>query len=364
MRRLVQTYLLPGLIFQSLIVAGGYGTGQELMVFFLSLGPLPGLLAMFLAALIISISSVLSFELARLFSAYDYRTFFQLLLGRGWFVWEIGFALGITMLFAIVGSAAGEISVRTFGLPYALGTVGLMIPVAFLVFGGSAAVERVLATWSLVLYATYLVFFFWVLKDHGGNILPSLGSVPVGHAWIRNGAVYAGLQLSMVPAVLFSLRHVRARREAIGAGLLVGPVAIIPGLLFYFVLLTHYPAITDQILPSNYLLESLGARWFQVLFQIVLLGTLVETGAGVIHAVNERLASLYRSHDRDLPRAMRPCVAVVLMVIASLLAKLGLVNLILLSAATFAWFSLIVFLLPLFTIGIAKIRDRTRELNA
>ncbi len=116
MRQLFLIFLLPGVVFQSIIVAGGYGTGQELSVFFLSLGPKEGLLAILLVPIpIISISAILSFELARLFKAYDYRTFFQLLLGRAWFVWEIGFLSGLTIFFGVMGSAAGEIFSRTFG---------------------------------------------------------------------------------------------------------------------------------------------------------------------------------------------------------------------------------------------------------
>jgi uncharacterized membrane protein YkvI len=356
MNHVFRAVLLPALVFQSIIVAGGYGTGQELIVFFLSLGPAGGLAAMILAAVIISLSAVICFEFARLFQTTDYRSFFQLLLGRYWFVWEIGFLIGITIFFAMLGSAAGEIFTRTFGIPHDVGTLSLMLVIALLVFWGSSLVEKVCASWSFVLYLTYLIFFVWMLNRFSGNILPSLQSQAVGSGWIKNGAAYAGLQISVLPTVLFSLRHVTTRKRAIGAGLLVGPVALIPAVLFYFAMLTHYPQIEEQVLPSNYLLESLGSRWFQILFQIVLLGSLIDTGAGVIHAFNERLASLYRSLHRNMPRALRPSVAVILMLTASLLSKLGLVKLILLSASTFAWFSLIVFLVPLFTVGIAKIR--------
>ena len=68
----IKTILVPALIFQSLIVAGGYGTGQELIVFFLSLGPAGGLAAMLLAAVIISLSAVISFEFARIFQILSF----------------------------------------------------------------------------------------------------------------------------------------------------------------------------------------------------------------------------------------------------------------------------------------------------
>ena len=66
MRKLFLIFLLPGVVFQSIIIAGGYGTGQELSVFFLSLGPKEGLLGILLVPIpIISVSAILSFELAR-----------------------------------------------------------------------------------------------------------------------------------------------------------------------------------------------------------------------------------------------------------------------------------------------------------
>jgi len=356
MRKLYLTLLLPGAVFQSIIIAGGYGTGQELSVFFLSLGAREGLLAILLIPIpVISLSAVLSFELARQFRAYDYRTFLRIFMGRAWFIWEIGFLIGLTIFFGVMGSAAGEIFSRTFGLPYAVGTLFLMLAIAFLVFWGSVLVERVLSVWSVVLYATYILFFIWAFRLFGDQISGNLSLPPTGSNWVRNGTAYAGLQLSMMPAVLFALRHIRTRKQAIGAGLLVGPIAMIPGILFYLVMLTHYPQIRDVVLPSDYLLEALGARWFQVLFQVVLLGTLIETGIGVIHSFNERLASLYRARNQAMPRKLRPIMALILMAIASLLTKIGLVALIMIAAKSFAWFFLLVFLAPLLTVGIYRI---------
>ena len=45
-------YLLPGFIFQSLVIGGGYGTGRELVEFFLLLGPKNGILGMIVSMII------------------------------------------------------------------------------------------------------------------------------------------------------------------------------------------------------------------------------------------------------------------------------------------------------------------------
>ena len=46
--RIVRKYLIPGFVFQSVVIAGGYGTGRELVEYFLNYGPLGGVLGMFL----------------------------------------------------------------------------------------------------------------------------------------------------------------------------------------------------------------------------------------------------------------------------------------------------------------------------
>lgn len=359
-----RSYILPGLVFQSIIIAGGYGTGQELLMFFLNFGPLAGLLGMTLIAIpLISLSAMVSYEFARVFKALDYRTFFRNLLGRAWFAWEIGFLASLIIFFGVMGSAAGEIFVNTFYLPYWLGTFTLMVLVAFLVFEGTGIIERFMTYWSLALYTTYAVFFLWALSRFG-RYIADVDWGPLDTQWVSSGLRYGALQVSLLPAMLFSLHHVKSRRQALVAGFLSGPIAMIPGLLFYFVMLTHYPAVNAQVLPANFLLESLGSRSFQICFQIVLLGSLVDTGAGVIHAFNERLAGHYRDCDRDMPRTARPLIALALMAAASLLSKLGLIALMLLAFNYMGWFFLVVFLGPLFSVGLYRLRHARPALNA
>ena len=100
------TYLLPGFIFQSLIIAGGYATGRELVEFFLRLGPVSGLLAMLVTTLIWSAVAAVSFEFARLTSSYDYRAFFRELLGKAWFLYEIAYICMLLLVLSVI--AAGR----------------------------------------------------------------------------------------------------------------------------------------------------------------------------------------------------------------------------------------------------------------
>lgn len=80
---------------------------------------------------------------------------------------------------------------------------------------------------------------------------------------------------------------------------------MIPALLFLVVIAGEYPGILTVPIPTNHMLEFLGSLTFQVVFQVMLFGTLVETGAGLLHAVNESIARGYGARDRELPVAIR-----------------------------------------------------------
>jgi uncharacterized membrane protein YkvI len=364
--RFFQKYLLPGCIFQSLIIAGGYGTGRELVEFFLSLGPLTGLLAMGLATLIWSAVAASSFELARLTRSYDYRTFFIRLFApfhRLWFVFEVLYILQAFLVLAVVAAAAGAILLETFGVPPLVGVVGMMAAIGFLTLRGTPAIERFLASWSFVLYAVYGAFFILCWTHFGDEIATGLsGSVVEVSLVFKNGVGYAGYNLAMIPAILFCMRHSETRTEALGAGVLTGPIAMLPGLLFYIAMVGQYPEIVGEEVPANVLLELIGSRGFQVTFQVVLFGTLVETGAGLVHAVNERLAATYAEHDREMPDRLRPVIAIGMLSIGAVSAQVGLMDLIARGYGTITWGFVVIFVIPVLTLGVWRILQSARAL--
>jgi uncharacterized membrane protein YkvI len=356
---LFKRYLLPGFVFQSVVIAGGYGTGRELVEFFLSYGPLAGLLAMVLISTVIwSAVCAISFEFARVFQTYEYRGFFTHLLGRGWVVYELCLVVYMAVVLAVIAAAAGTILEETFALNYAVGVIAVMSAVGYLVFRGSSTIEKFLATWSFVLYGLFLVLFVWCFAAFGQDIISSFGSQSVGTGWIVGGVKYAAYNLSLIPLILFPIRHIEQRKEAITAGVLAGPIAMFPALLFYCAMVGQYPAIVDRPVPANHLLEILGSRAFQLAFQIVLFGTLVETGTGMIHGINERIASVYKEKSRPMPRALRPAVALTLLVLGAIIAKVGLTALIAKGYGTLTWFFLVVYVIPVLTWGVLKIRRR------
>lgn len=348
-------FLLPGLVFQSMCIAGGYGTGRELVEFFLLHGPGGGLLGMIPATLLVSVACVIAFELARMTRSFDYRSFLKTLLGPGWFLYEIAYLTAILLILAVIGSATGALMGETFGVPGFVGTALLLGVIAFLVFMGTRLIEGVLSLWSFVLYAVYLSVFLLSVKAFGPQIREALDQWVVEPGWLMKGARYGALQLALVPAVLFATTHLTCRRDAVVAGALAGPILMIPAVLFFTAMLGHYPEIAERPVPVNYVLEQLGSPVLLWLFPLVLIGTFIETGTGMIHAFNERLAGGMRAMGRNLPKVARPAVAAALILGALLLSRLGIIDLIARGYGALTWVFLGVFVLPLLTVGAWKV---------
>lgn len=354
-------YFLPGFLFQSMIIAGGYGTGRELVEFFLTLGPLGGLLGIGVATLIFSAVAMATFELGRLWQAFDYRHFFQRLLGKGWWLFELCYVVLLLLVLAVVAAASGAIMRDTFGLNYWVGVVAVMVSVGGLVFGGNDTIERFFTAWSFVLYAAYVIFFVWCFQKLGADIVGNFGAEPAGTAWAWAGLRYAGYNLAVIPPVLAALRLHETRRETFIAGALTGPIAMIPAFLFFLPMVGLYPQLLEAEVPSTVLLETLGSRGFQIVFQVVLFGTLIETGAGLIHAVNERIAGLRADSGKELPPWVRPTVAIGLLGLGTFVSSFGLIDLIARGYGTLTLGFILVYVIPVLTIGVWRIRTATPQ---
>lgn len=362
-----QRYVLPGFIFQSAVIGGAYGSGKELAEFFLGHGPIGGLLGMTVTMVVFSVVLMAAYEFARKFRLFDYRSFCKSLLGPAWPLYEILYVLMMILVISVVGAAAGDILKDAFGLPAFVGTTAIMVLTALLVFYGTPAVERFLALWSFILYGTYLSFFGWHLIQNGADISANLASAGIGEGWVRSGIAFSGYNMAAIPAILFCIRHQHRRREAVVAGALAGPLAMLPAMLFFTAMIGQYDQLVaagdDGPLPITVLMNALhGAEFFIYLFPLVLFGTFVETGAAMIHGVNERLDHTFAEKGFVMPSWMRPAVAVLILFTAVILADaIGLTNLVAKGYGTITWGFLLVFVLPLLTYGVWLIVSDKRD---
>lgn len=337
--------LLPGFAFKAVVIGGGYATGRELAEFFLPYGPWGGLAAMALATLAWSLIATLTFWFARRMGTRDYRSFFQALLGRGWIVFEIAYAVFIVLILAVFGAAAGAIAAATLGAPPILGTLALMAAIGGCVAFGNRAVERLFAWVSILLYTVYAVFLVLALSSFGPAISGAFAhSPPPGDGWALGGITYAGYNIIGAVIVLPVTRHLRSDRDAVVAGMISGPLAMLPALLFFTCMCAFLPGIAGEVLPSDYMLVRLGSPLFHFVFQAMIFAALLESGTGGVHAINERIARA----GAGLSTPMRAAIAFGLLAVSMLLAdRIGLVALIASGYRALAWALIAIYVVPL-----------------
>lgn len=354
--RLFKIYVVPGAVFQSVVIGGGYGTGREIVEYFTQFGLAGGLMGMIVTLLSWGVVLGFTYELARIHRAYDYRHFFQRLLGPAWFLFEILYILMLVLVLAVVASAAGEILREELGLPYLAGLAAMLLLVAVLMFYGRDVIARALTAWTFVLYAVFALYFVMVWQQAGGEIAEAFRQSEVREGWLLSGFKYAMYNLAIAPAILFATRDIATRREAMFSGFFSAVVCLIPGLLFHVSFSSAYPQILSEEIPLHWMIDGLGARFLLLLYVIVLFGTFVETGVGFIQGVNERLDGFLQERGSDsMKRVHRILLAVGGMLVSAGLALFGIVRLIADGYGLISWGFFVVYVIPVVVFGVLRL---------
>jgi uncharacterized membrane protein YkvI len=361
-----QRWLLPGLAFKAVVIGGGYATGRELASFFLPSGPRGGLYAMLLSTVIWSTVCAVTFLFALRTNSLDYRTFFRNLLGRFWPVYEVAYLAALVVILAAFAAAAGAIASAVFGLPPLAGALALMAAITLVAAWGNDSVERLFKYVSFLLYGTYAVFVVLSVLKFGGRIETAFATPTPTTGWALGGLTYAGYNIIGAIVILPVTRHLTSKKDAVIAGVLAGPLAMIPAALFFIVMTGFYPTIQHQLLPSDFLLGQLGLPVFRILFQLMIFAALLESGTGGVHAINERIAHVYeRRRDQPFSKRLRLAVTVAILAGSVFVAdRVGLVRLIADGYRWLAYVLLAIYVAPLLTLGVWKLSQPAPPLTS
>jgi len=211
---------------------------------------------------------------------------------------------------------------------------------------------------SILLYGVYAVFVVFALSSFGSRISQTFASAGGWNdGWLSGGLTYAGYNIIGAVVILPVTRHLTSDRDAIVAGIAAGPLAMLPAFLFFICMCAFVPAIAGEALPSDYLLARLDQPWFRYLFEIMIFAALLESGTGAVHAVNERISTVWHARTRKQlnPRA-RGAIALALLVVCMLIAdRVGLVALIANGYRALAYVLIAVYVVPLLTVGLWKL---------
>ena len=353
--RISRVYIVPIAAYQAVAIAGGYGTGREVIEFFTSNGIFGGLYGLVVAALFLGVVTALSFEFARIYRVYDYRSFFMKLIGPLWFLFEILYILLFLIVLAVVASAAGNILSSRLGAPENLGLILMLSIIACLLFFGREVVERSLVVITLLLLAAFIYYLVAVLSIDGALILDRLGSdEETGFAWLKPALQFGMYSAAVAVIILFSTSGIETRNEAFLSGGLCGLVFMIPGLLFHMSFIGRLEEITEIQVPVYWMIDQIGVRLCSCLSTCLQCSVHSwAPGLGFLQAVSERLdAWASDKMGTSLPRWLHVCVAIGALLISAVLGQFGIIALIAKGYGTIAWGFLIVFIIPVMTIGV------------
>lgn len=308
---------------------------------------------MLLAMVCWSIVCSATFLFARATGSYDCGAFFRSLLGPAWFLFDMAYAGLVLIMLSVFGAAAGAIGAALFGWPELAGTLGLILSIAAIATFGSDSVERLFKYVTYFLYAVYATFVVAVVLQSSDRILGNFAAPQSTTGWALGGLTYAGYNVVGAVVILPVLRHLTSRKDAVIAGLLAGPLAMLPALLFYICMVAYYPAINGTTLPSDYILTHLHAPLLHVIFQLMILAALLESGTGAVHAVNQRMAGVLSARGRTLSTIGRLMLSAGVLISSIFIAtQFGLVALIARGYRALAYLFIAVYVVPLLVHGV------------
>ena len=364
--------VLPAIILQSLLIGGGYASGREVVAYGAKFGS-AGLLAVLAIFLGFTVMSVVVFDLARTFGTYDYKSYMQAIIWKGWPLFDVLFIVMATVVIAVMASAAGSIMEQTLGIPYMAGIVAIIAVVGVLTYFGASLIERFKTVGTGFLYLAYVVFGVLVLSAVWGDVTNVLAAGNTSYvddastgAVLQSGALYVGYNLAIFPAVFFVLHRQETRKETIVSGVLAGTMMTLPFLLTYLCLMGFYPneSVMGAEVPWLPMLNSVGGPLLIGFYGVVIGWTLVETAVGAIHAIIHRVdtdleeidAGRFETVDGLTP-LQSGAIGVGILVTATLLSQFGIIALVAQGYTIMAYFFIALFAIPTLTVGLVRLFD-------
>lgn len=293
--------VLPGVVLQSVLIGGGYATGREVVEYGSRYGA-GGWVSVGVIFVGFTLVAAVTFEVARVFRAYDYKGFVRCLIGPLWPAFDLLFGAMAVLVIAVMASAATEIMGRTLGIPGPAGLLAVVAAVGVLTYRGARTIEAFKSVGTTLLYLAYLLFALLVITQRWDAVAQAFaspaasgGPAATGGAGtgtlLRAGVLYVGYNLVSFPAVLFTLRRQTRRRETLAAAVVAGLLMTVPFALSHLCFLAYHPApeVLEAPVPWLPVLESVGGSWLVGVFGVVMGWTLLETSVGLIHALLDRV---------------------------------------------------------------------------
>ena len=350
---LFRVLVIPSAVFLSVLFGAAYGSGREVVEFVSSNGPTGGLVAILTLVVTHAVLLILSFELARLYKSYDYVSFFRVLLGKGWFLYEIVILVGLAIGLSIATTVGGTVLDDHFGIGALVGSLLILALIVFLNYHGRKLVEQSMMASVIALFVVLAVLIAQLFDGHAGRVAKAFSDHPY-----QDGGIYTGLKYAIggggyLPLLLYCATGLRTRGEAVAAGLAAAAIAALPALVFHFTFMAGFPAVVDQRLPAYWMFEQISTPFMLNAYVLVMFVLVAQTGVGLLQGLIERIdAWSRRRRERPLGRTGHGAIAGGAVIISTALGSMGIVALILRAYTVMFVSFIVVFVVPLLTYGV------------
>jgi uncharacterized membrane protein YkvI len=313
------------------------------------------LIGIAIAGLVFALVFAMTFDFARRMGAYEYQTFFRELIGPFWWTFELLYLLLFLLVLGVLSSAASNILSSRFQVPPELRLALMLVLVAAMVFFGRQILERILTGWMFAMYGVFLLYFFFVLQQFDAHTLSVQITTAGEPGAAAGGALYALYNVALAPVLLFAVRGLETRKEALGCGVVTAVLIMLPAAMFHISFSLGLPSILEEPVPVYWMIENYAPSWMLPLYLIALLGTLAQTGAGLVQGVIERVEfALTPQKDDGMSHWLRALIAMGALGVSAALASLGIISLIAKGYSAMAVGFAVVYVIPLLTISYFK----------
>ena len=195
-------------------------------------GPTGGLFAILTVGIAFAVVLTLSFEVARTVQAFDYRSFFAVLLPRSWIAYEILLVVSIPLVLAVNAAAASEIMRDQLRLPGSIGVVltfGVVVVISYL---GRDAVRNSLATAAAALVIVLSITAATAYATGADDIRLAFASATTSDDWLTSATQYTLYNVAVIPLILYSARDIGTRRDSLVCGIVAAIAGVFPALVF------------------------------------------------------------------------------------------------------------------------------------
>lgn len=344
----------------------GFATGAQEAQFWAAHGAW-GIFLPIVSALIMAIVAYCEWRFCVTFHTYDYNEFskalfhpYEKIFGLIYRILFLGImVMGVSAVFAGAGALLSEM----FGMPYVVGVLIIMGITVVLTMFGSDFLRNSASVLSTILIVIIIIISTMVLSRYGGN----LGTLTSNWETDSNifkalwsGILYASFQCVILGSTINMSHGLTDIKQASLASILG---FILNGAMMFLVtlmLLTHYPAVTQETLPVLSILQGMNAPFLEKLYSFMLLLAFITTAIGCIGAI---LSRVEKYGERQIPNITlrRFIYAAILIIACYFIAQVGLLTIIKKGYSAIGYLGIPFVILPILVVAPMKVRKALSE---